>query len=84
MHVSVECVLPMYRLTVGKGRLADKWIANVTSPLAQKVRYTDGTKGGKGKHARRKGKSTSNWKQKEATIQARKKENKAKKFYNKL
>ena len=73
-----------YRLTVGKGRLADKWIANVTSPLAQKVRYTDGTKGGKGKHARRKGKSTSNWKQKEATIQARKEEKKAKKFYNKL
>ncbi|KAL7452557.1 hypothetical protein ACHAWC_004295 [Mediolabrus comicus] len=73
-----------YRLTVGKGRLADKWIANVTSPLAQKVRYTDGTKGGKDKHARRKGKSTSNWKQKEATIQARKEEKKAKKFYNKL
>ena len=73
-----------YRLTVGKGRLANKWIANVTSPLAQKVRYTDGTKGGKGKHARRKGKSTSNWKQKEASIHASKKEKKAKKFYNKL
>ena len=77
-----------YRLTVGKGRLADKWISNVTSPLAQKARYTDGTKGGKGKHARRKGKSTSNWKQKEqlkgAAIEARKKQKKAKKFYNKL
>ncbi|KAK1736967.1 hypothetical protein QTG54_012412 [Skeletonema marinoi] len=77
-----------YRLTVGKGRLADKWIQNVTSPLAQKVRYTDGSKGGKGKHAQRKGKSTSGWvkkqKVREATIEARRKGKQAKKFYKKV
>lgn len=77
-----------YRLTVGKGRLADKWIQNVTSPLAQKVRYTDGTKGGKGKHAQRKGKSTSGWVQKQklrkATIEARRKGKQAKKFYKQV
>ena len=44
--------------TVGQGRLADIWIANVTSG---KALYTDGTMGGPGKNARRKGKSTSNW-----------------------
>ena len=75
-------------MTVGRGRLADKWIQNVTSPLAQKVRYTDGSKGGKGKHAQRKGKSTSGWAKKqklrEATIVARRKEKKAKKFYKKV
>lgn len=74
-----------YRLTVGKGRLVDKWIQNVTSPLAQKVRYTDGTKGGKGKHAQRKGKSTSGWvkkqKSREVAIDARRKGKQAKKFY---
>lgn len=77
-----------YRLTVGKGRLADKWIQNVTSPLAQKVRYTDGTKGGKDKHAQRKGKSTSGWvkkqKLRDATLEARRKEKQAKKFYKKV
>jgi len=77
-----------YRLTVGKGRLADKWIQNVTSPLAQKVRYTDGTKGGKDKHAQRKGKSTSGWVKKQkvrgATIEARRKEKQAKKFYKQV
>ena len=74
-----------YRLTVGKGRLAEKWIENVTSPLAQKVRYTDGSKGGKGKHAQRKGKSTSGWekkqKEREAAIAMRRKDKQAKKFY---
>jgi hypothetical protein len=43
---------------VGHGRLADKWIANVT---AEKALYTDGTSGGEGKNARRKGKSSSDW-----------------------
>ncbi len=43
---------------VGNGRLPDKWVGNVTSGLAL---YTDGTTGGEGKNARRKGKSTSNW-----------------------
>jgi len=43
---------------VGHGRLADKWVANVTS---EKALYTDGSWGGEGKNARRKGKSTSDW-----------------------
>ncbi|KAL7491890.1 hypothetical protein ACHAWT_005097 [Skeletonema menzelii] len=77
-----------YRLTVGRGRLADKWIQNVTSPLAQKVRYTDGSKGGRGKHAQRKGKSTSGWvkkqKLREATMEARRKGKQAKKFFKKV
>lgn len=47
-----------YSAIVGSGRLADNWIANVTSGVAV---YTDGTAGGEGKNARRKGKSTSNW-----------------------
>jgi hypothetical protein len=51
-----------YRLTVGKGRLADNWIANVTSPRAL---YTDGSAKGAGKNARRHGKSTSNWAKKQ-------------------
>ena len=46
----------------GDGRLADNWVENVTSSLAL---YTDGTTGGAGKNARRKGKSTSNWAKKE-------------------
>ena len=58
---------------VGKGRLADKWLVNVTSAT---VRYTDFTNGGANKHARRKGKSTSNWAKKQrkriASLQARK------------
>ena len=57
----------------GNGRLADSWIENVSSGLAL---YTDGTTGGQGKHAQRKGKSTSNWSKKqrerENTIAARK------------
>ena len=48
--------------TVGSGRLADNWIANVRSG---KALYTDGTTGGKGKNARRKGKSTSDWAKKQ-------------------
>eukprot|EP00978_Attheya_sp_CCMP212_P001288 scaffold2680_cov57-Attheya_sp.AAC.3 len=51
----------------GSGRLADHWIANVKS---SKAIYTDGSMGGAGKHARRKGKSTSDWAKKQ-----RKKEN---------
>lgn len=51
-----------FRLTVGQGRLADHWIANVTSP---KALYTDGSSKGAGKNARRHGKSTSNWAKKQ-------------------
>ncbi len=47
---------------VGNGRLADMWVANVTTRL---VRYTDFTLGGANKNARRKGKSTSNWEKKQ-------------------
>lgn len=47
---------------VGRGRLADNWIANVTSAA---VKYTDFTNGGANKNARRKGKSTSNWEKKQ-------------------
>ena len=47
-----------YKRIVGYGRLADGWIKNVTSI---KATYTDGTKGGPGKNARRQGKSTSDW-----------------------
>lgn len=48
--------------TVGSGRLADNWVANVRSG---KALYTDGTTGGIGKNARRKGKSTSDWAKKQ-------------------
>lgn len=48
----------VYESIVGSGRLADSWTENVTSI---KALYTDGTRGGSGKNARRKGKSTSNW-----------------------
>jgi hypothetical protein len=69
-----------YRLTVGNGRLADHWIANITGPRAL---YTDGSKGGAGKNARRKGKSTSDWtkkaKAKESERVARKNDRKTKK-----
>lgn len=51
-----------YKKIVGDGRLADKWVANVTSAVAL---YTDGTSGGAGKNARRKGKSTSDWAKKQ-------------------
>lgn len=51
-----------YKRIVGDGRLADAWIANVTSGVAL---YTDGTTGGAGKNARRKGKSTSDWAKKQ-------------------
>ena len=47
---------------VGDGRLPDSWVENVTSARAL---YSDGTTGGQGKNARRKGKSTSNWAQKQ-------------------
>ena len=57
-HTSTE----EYIEIVGAGRLADNWIANVTSGVAV---YTDGTTGGEGKNARRKGKSTSNWAKKQ-------------------
>eukprot|EP00554_Chaetoceros_debilis_P007875 CAMPEP_0194078306 /NCGR_PEP_ID=MMETSP0149-20130528/4738_1 /TAXON_ID=122233 /ORGANISM="Chaetoceros debilis, Strain MM31A-1" /LENGTH=889 /DNA_ID=CAMNT_0038759543 /DNA_START=360 /DNA_END=3029 /DNA_ORIENTATION=- len=64
-------VLQMLRLTmsedefediVGDGRLADDWVINVTSGVAL---YTDGSTGGEGKNARRKGKSTSDWAKKQ-------------------
>eukprot|EP00566_Odontella_aurita_P007799 CAMPEP_0113557394 /NCGR_PEP_ID=MMETSP0015_2-20120614/17770_1 /TAXON_ID=2838 /ORGANISM="Odontella" /LENGTH=702 /DNA_ID=CAMNT_0000458821 /DNA_START=314 /DNA_END=2419 /DNA_ORIENTATION=- /assembly_acc=CAM_ASM_000160 len=64
-------VLRMFRINVsedvfvervGTGRLADNWLANVTS---YKALYTDGTAGGAGKNARRKGKSTSDWAKKQ-------------------
>lgn len=51
-----------FKSLVGTGRLADQWVRNVTSA---KALYTDGTKGGQGKHAKRKGKSTSDWKKKQ-------------------
>jgi len=79
-HVSEEDFV----LTVGKGRLADNWIANIKGPRAL---YTDGSKGGPGKHARRKGKSTSNYvkkqKEKDAKYESRKKDKEAKKFFKK-
>ena len=53
----------IYTDIVGNGRLADRWVENVTSGLAL---YTDGTTGGAGKNARRKGKSTSNWMRKQS------------------
>lgn len=74
-----------YHLTVGKGRLADEWLANITGPRAL---YTDGSKGGAGKNARRKGKSTSEWarktKAKETERIAKSKDKKAKKFFKKM
>mmetsp|Transcript_4167 Transcript_4167/g.6075 ORF Transcript_4167/g.6075 Transcript_4167/m.6075 type:complete len:806 (-) Transcript_4167:260-2677(-) len=58
---------------VGRGRLADQWLVNVTS---SSVKYTDFTNGGENKHARRKGKSTSKWakkqRERESMIQTRK------------
>ena len=74
-----------YVLTVGKGRLADHWIANIRGPRAL---YTDGSSGGAGKHARRKGKSTSDYvkkqRVKESQRERRRNDKKAKKFYKKL
>ena len=74
-----------YRLTVGKGRLADHWIANIKGPRAL---YTDGSKGGVGKNARRKGKSTSDWarktKAKEIERESRKNDKRAKKSLKKV
>ncbi|KAL7541623.1 hypothetical protein ACHAWF_006990 [Thalassiosira exigua] len=71
-----------YRLTVGDGRLADPWIANVRGPRAL---YTDGSQGGAGKHARRKGKSTSDWAKKQRVKEAwrgkKREEKRAKKFF---
>ena len=58
---------------VGSGRLVNDWLTNVTTKTVQ---YTDFTNGGANKHARRKGKSTSNWarqqRQRTAKIQSRK------------
>ena len=70
-----------YRLTVGKGRLADSWIANVTSPRAL---YTDGSSRGAGKNARRAGKSTSNWAKKQQIKEVQKKANKDSKRVRKM
>ena len=74
-----------YNLTVGHGRLADHWIANITGPRAL---YTDGSKGGAGKNARRKGKSTSDWakkaKAKESLRAARKNDKRPKKTMSKV
>ena len=74
-----------YILTVGKGRLADSWLANVTGP---KALYTDGSKGGAGKNARRHGKSTSDWaknqKLKDSQRVASKEAKRAKKFFKKI
>lgn len=74
-----------FRLTVGKGRLADHWIANVKGP---KALYTDGSSGGADKHARRKGKSTSDWTKKknakDSQRNARNNDKKAKKFFKKM
>ena len=74
-----------YRLTVGQGRLAANWIANVTSP---KALYTDGSSRGAGKNARRQGKSTSNWakkqKHKEVMKKVTKDAKRVKKMINKM
>ena len=74
-----------YGLTVGKGRLVDGWVKNVTGP---KALYTDGTKGGEGKNARRDGKSTSDWAKKQREKEARrgkmKETKKVKKFFKKM
>mmetsp|Transcript_28208 Transcript_28208/g.60102 ORF Transcript_28208/g.60102 Transcript_28208/m.60102 type:complete len:895 (+) Transcript_28208:112-2796(+) len=74
-----------FHLTVGEGRLADHWISNIKGPRAL---YTDGSKGGAGKHANRKGKSTSNWVKKknakDSQRETRKKDKKAKKFFKKV
>jgi hypothetical protein len=53
-----------YTKIVGNGRLPSHWVRNVTSG---KALYTDGKMGGAGKNARRKGKSTSDWKKKQQT-----------------
>ena len=58
-----------FKEIVGNGRLPDQWIANVTT---KKVFYTDGTTGGAGKNARRKGKSTSGWLRKQKLMEAKK------------
>lgn len=74
-----------YHLTVGDGRLADHWVANVKGP---KALYTDGSAGGEGKHARRKGKSTSDWvkkqKAKDTKKETKRNEKKAKKLFKKI
>jgi hypothetical protein len=70
-----------FRLTVGQGRLADHWIANVTSP---KALYTDGSSKGAGKNARRHGKSTSNWAKKQQQKEVERKLNKDSKRVKKM
>jgi hypothetical protein len=64
----------------GSGRLADHWIANVKS---SKAIYTDGSMGGAGKHARRKGKSTSDWAKKQRKKETVHKERKVTKLKKK-
>lgn len=70
-----------YQLTVGRGRLADKWIANVTSP---KALYTDSSTKGAGKNARRHGKSTSGWAKKQKQKESQKKVNRDSKRVKKM
>ncbi len=74
-----------FHLTVGRGRIADQWISNITGPRAL---YTDGSKGGAGKNARRKGKSTSDWakkaRAKESQRVTRKNDKKTKKTTRKM
>lgn len=61
--LKINTSMDEYVEIVGNGRLANSWIRNVTSGLAL---YTDGTMGGEGKNARRKGKSSSGWAKKQA------------------
>ena len=70
-----------YELTVGRGRLADKWIANVTSP---KALYTDSSTKGAGKNARRQGKSTTDWLKKQRQKESQRKVNKDSKRVKKM
>ena len=73
-----------YELTVGNGRLAGHWLANISSPRAL---YTDGSGGGEGKAARRRGKPVGRT-EKQRKIHAqrvqRRKDKKAKKFFRKM
>lgn len=61
-----------YEEIVGSGRIADDWVKNVDKSGANVVLYTDGTSGGEGKNARRKGKSTSDWLRKQKTKEQKK------------
>lgn len=70
-----------YQLTVGRGRLADNWIVNVTSP---KALYTDSSTKGAGKNAKRHGKSTSGWAKKQKQKETQRKINKDSKRVKKM